>query len=62
MFGDRDRAAAVIDRIVHHGRIVRLNSEPNHDGYVLVGNRKTGLFRPLETLSILNADSIQINW
>lgn len=62
MFGDRDRAAAVIDRIVHHGRIVRLHSEPNHDGYVLVGNRKTGSFRPLGTLSILDADSIQINW
>lgn len=36
MFGDGDMAAAVIDRIVHHGRIVRFRGESYRNSHSLM--------------------------
>lgn len=36
VFGDGDMAAAVIDRIVHHGRIVRFRGESYRDSHSLM--------------------------
>ena len=36
VFGDGDMAAAVIDRIVHHGRIVRFRGESYRNSHSLM--------------------------
>ena len=36
MFGDGDMAAAVIDRIVHHGRIIRFHGESYRNRHSLM--------------------------
>jgi DNA replication protein DnaC len=36
VFGDGDMAAAVIDRIVHHGRIIRFHSESYRNTHSLM--------------------------
>ena len=36
VFGDGDMAAAVIDRIVHHGRIVRFRGESYRNSHPLM--------------------------
>lgn len=36
VFGDGDMAAAVIDRIVHHGRIVRFHGESYRNTHSLM--------------------------
>ena len=36
VFGDGDMAAAVIDRIVHHGRVVRFRGESYRDSHSLM--------------------------
>ena len=36
VFGDDDMAAAVIDRIVHHGRIVRFHGESYRNTHSLM--------------------------
>ena len=38
VFGDGDMAAAVIDRIVHHGRIIRFHGESYRSTHSLMNN------------------------
>ena len=62
MFGDGDMAAAVIDRIVHHGRILRFHGESYREQTlpheINQTNNKTRNQPP--TVFKLNADGVQI--